>query len=127
MRLRILKALHDEGALILMGTDAPQLFSVPGFSLQRELPLMVQAGMTPYEVLRTGTVNVARFYDEDDTAGTVQTGRRADLLLLDANPLEDIDNISRISGVMVGGRWLDGETIRTRLEAIAARAAAGAN
>lgn len=127
VRLRILKALHDEGALILMGTDAPQLFSVPGFSLQRELPLMVQAGMTPYEVLRTGTVNVARFYGEEDTAGTVQPGRRADLLLLDANPLEDIDNISRISGVMVGGRWLDGGTIRTRLEAVAARAAAGAN
>lgn len=127
VRLRVLKALHEEGALILMGTDAPQLFSVPGFSLQRELPLMVQAGMTPYEVLRTGTVNIARFYGEDESAGTVQAGRRADLLLLDANPLEDVTNISRIRGVMVEGRWLDGEQIAARLEAIAQRAAAPAN
>jgi len=127
VRMRILKALHDEGALILMGTDAPQLFSVPGFSLHRELPLMVQAGMTPYEVLRSGTVNIARFYGEEDRAGTVAAGRRADLLLLDANPLEDISNIGRISGVMVEGRWLDGEQIAARLEAIAQRAAAQAN
>ncbi len=127
VRLRILKALHDEGALILMGTDAPQLFSVPGFALQRELPLMVQAGMTPYEVLRTGTVNIAQFYNETATAGNVAVGHRADLLLLDANPFDDIGNISRISGVMVGGRWLDGAAIAARLEAIAQRSAAPAN
>lgn len=124
VRLRILKGLHDEGALILMGTDAPQLFSVPGFSLQRELPIMVEAGMTPFEVLQTGTVNVARFYGEEESAGTVQVGRRADLLLLEANPLEDVSNIARISGVMVAGRWLDADALRTRLEAIAQRAAA---
>ncbi len=127
LRRDVLKALHDEGALILMGTDAPQLFSVPGFSLQRELPIMVASGMTPYEVLRTGTVNIARFYGEEDRAGTVQVGRRADLLLLDANPLADIDNVSRIRGVMVGGRWLDQAAIEARLEAIATRAAAAAN
>lgn len=124
VRKRILKALHDEGALILMGTDAPQLFSVPGFSLHRELPLMVEAGLSPYEVLRTGTVNIAQFYGEQDEAGTVQVGRRADLLLLEANPLEDVNNVRRLSGVMVGGRWLDAEAIRSRLEAIARRAAA---
>lgn len=127
VRIRILGALHDEGALILMGTDAPQLFSVPGFSLYRELPIMVAAGMTPFEVLQTGTVNVARFYDETDEAGTVAVGKRADLLLLDANPLIDVNNVQRISGVMVGGRWLDADALRSGLDAIAQRASAQAN
>lgn len=122
-RRRMLGALHDEGALILMGTDAPQLFSVPGFSLHRELPVMIASGMTPYEVLRTGSINVARFHGEAEPEGQVAVGARADLVLLDANPLADIDNVRRISGVMVAGRWLDADAIGRRLDAIAARAA----
>lgn len=121
IRNRLLKAMSDEGVLILMGTDAPQIFSVPGFSLYRELPVMVEAGMTPYQVLRTGTVNVARFLGIEDDAGTVAPGRRADLLLLEANPLTDIGAIERNAGVMVDGRWLPPEYIRSRLEAIAGR------
>jgi imidazolonepropionase-like amidohydrolase len=121
LRNRLLKAMSDEGVLILMGTDAPQIFSVPGFALYRELPVMVQAGMTPYEVLRTGTVNVARFFDIEDEAGTVATGRRADLLLLEANPLADISAIERNAGVMVNGRWLSPQYIRARLDEITAR------
>ncbi|HEX6308682.1 MAG TPA: amidohydrolase family protein [Longimicrobiales bacterium] len=123
VRKRILEALHDGGAPILMGTDAPQLFSVPGFSLHRELPVMVEAGMTPFEVLQTGTVNIARFYGEEDEAGTVAVGRRADLVLLDANPLDEIDNVQKVSGVMVAGRWLDATARQARLDAIAQRAA----
>ena len=124
LRNRLLKALHDEGVLILMGTDAPQLFSVPGFSLHRELPVMVEAGMTPYEVLRSGTANVAQFFGIEDEAGTVAVGRRADLLLLEANPLEDIGNIERNAGVMIDGRWLPSDMLRARLDAIAAKHAA---
>ena len=121
LRNRLLKAMSDEGVLILMGTDAPQLFSVPGFSLYRELPVMVDAGMTPFEVLRSGTVNVARFFGIEDEAGTVAAGRRADLLLLDANPLEDISAIEQNAGVMIDGRWLSAESIRRRLDEIAAK------
>jgi imidazolonepropionase-like amidohydrolase len=121
LRNRLLKAMSDEGVLILMGTDAPQIFSVPGFALYRELPVLVQAGMTPYEVLRTGTVNVARFFGIEDEAGTVATGRRADLLLLEANPLADISAIERNAGVMVNGRWLSPLYMRARLDEIAAR------
>jgi imidazolonepropionase-like amidohydrolase len=127
LRNRLLKAMSDEGVLILMGTDAPQLFSVPGFSLYRELPVMVDAGMTPYEVLRTGTVNVAKFFGIEDEAGTIEPGRRADLILLEANPLTDIRAIERNAGVMFDGRWLPADAIRSRLEAIAARVAGGAN
>lgn len=121
IRQRLLKAMHDGGVLVLMGTDAPQVFSVPGFSLHRELPLMVESGMTPYDVLRTGTVNVAEHLGLDDDAGTVAVGRNADLLLLDANPLEDIRAIEQNAGVMVDGRWLSPELIATRLEALAAK------
>ena len=121
LRNRLLEAMNDEGVLILMGTDAPQLFSVPGFSLYRELPVMVDAGMTPYEVLRSGTVNVARFLDIADEAGTIAEGRRADLILLEANPLDDISNIERNAGVMIDGRWLPASMIRERLDAIAAK------
>src|SRR5690606_1017879 len=124
LRNRLLKAMNDEGVLILMGTDAPQLFSVPGFSLYRELPVMVQAGMSPHEVLRSGTGNVATAFGIEDEAGTVEVGRRADLLLLEANPLEDIGSIERNAGVMIDGRWLAGDVIRSRLDAIAAKHAA---
>lgn len=118
LRNQLLSAMNDEGVLILMGTDAPQLFSVPGFSLHRELPVMVEAGMSPYEVLRTGNVNVAKFFGIEDEAGTVTAGKRADLLLLDGNPLEDISNISHTAGVMVDGRWLSREYIQQRLSSL---------
>jgi imidazolonepropionase-like amidohydrolase len=121
IRQRLLKAASDEGVLILMGTDAPQIFSVPGFSLHHELPLMVGAGMTPYEVLRTGTVNVAQFLNIEAHAGTIAVGRNADLLLLDANPLDDIRAIEHNAGVMIDGRWFAPERIRERLAAIAAK------
>lgn len=119
IRQRLLEAMSDGGVLVLLGTDAPQVFSVPGFSLHRELPLMVESGMTSYDVLRTGTVNVATYLGLEDEAGTVAVGRNADLLLLDANPLEDIRAVAQNAGVMADGRWLGPELIRARLEALA--------
>ena len=121
LRQDLLKAMHDVGVTILMGTDAPQLYSVPGFSLYRELPLMVAAGMTPYEVLRTGTVNVARHFGIEEQAGTIAEGKNANLLLLEGNPLEDIRAVEEKAGVMVDGRWLALEVIREKLEEIADR------
>jgi imidazolonepropionase-like amidohydrolase len=118
----MLGALDDAGAVILMGTDAPQLFSVPGFSLHRELDVMAKAGMTPFEILRSGTTAVADHFGWDD-AGRIETGHRADLILLDANPLLDIANVSRTAGVVVNGRWLSAAEIQRELDAIAARAA----
>jgi imidazolonepropionase-like amidohydrolase len=118
-RMRVLEALHDGGVRILMGTDAPQQFSVPGFSLHREVRRMVQAGMSPYEVLATGTRNVGEYFANEDEFGTVAVGQRADLVLLGANPLEDIGNVDAIEGVMVAGRWLPRAEIDRRLEEIA--------
>ncbi len=119
-RMRILEALHDGGVKILMGTDAPQQFSVPGFSLHREVKRMVQAGMSPFEVLVTGTRNVGEYFANEDDFGTVAVGKRADLVLLSADPLQDIGNVDTIEGVMVAGRWLPRAEIDRRLQEIAA-------
>ena len=119
LRQSLLKTMNDSGVVVLMGTDAPQIFSVPGFSLHRELPLMVESGMTPYEVLRTGTVNVARHLGIEDRAGTIAIGKFADLLLLEDNPLEDIRAVAHNAGVMIDGRWLTPDFIAERLEEIA--------
>jgi imidazolonepropionase-like amidohydrolase len=121
VRQALLKSMSDEGVMILLGTDAPQVFSVPGFSLHRELPLMVESGMTPYEVLRTGTVNVAKYLGNEARAGTVAVGNNADLLLLAANPLTEIRAFERTVGVMIDGRWLSHEAISARLARIAAK------
>lgn len=120
VRNRLLKALSDSGATILLGTDAPQLFSVPGFSIQRELRTMVAAGMSPYEVLESGTSAIAEHLGTPGEFGTVQPGRRADLLLLDANPLADIANVERRAGVMVRGLWVPESEIQARLARLAA-------
>jgi imidazolonepropionase-like amidohydrolase len=94
LRRQVFRALHEGGVPILQGTDTPQLFSVPGFATHREMEHWVELGMSPYEVLRTGTWNVAEHLGELDDAGTVAVGKRADLVLLEANPLEDIRNAS---------------------------------
>jgi imidazolonepropionase-like amidohydrolase len=119
-RMRLLKALNDGGVKILLGSDAPQRFSVPGFSIHREMKRMADAGMKPYDILRSGTYNVGLYLKEKDNFGTIEVGERADLILLDANPLEDIGNIARRSGVMVRGRWLSEREIQSRLDKIAA-------
>jgi hypothetical protein len=114
LRRRFIKALHDAGVPFLLGSDAPQLWNVPGFSTHRELGALVAAGLTPYQALRTGTVNVARYLKEEGRSGVVRSGARADLILLDANPLVDVSNSMRINGVVVNGRWI-GPTEREQM------------
>jgi imidazolonepropionase-like amidohydrolase len=79
----------------------------------------VAAGLTPYQALETGTRNVAMFFGTLPRTGTIEVGKRADLVLLDANPLVDVRNTTRRAGVMLGGRWLPKEAIDARLDAIA--------
>lgn len=117
LRRALIKALHADGAGLLLGSDSPQRFNVPGFALHRELELMVAAGLTPYEALSTGTVNPARFLGVADERGTVQPGRAADLVLLDENPLDDIANSRRVHGTMIRGTWLSRSELDRRLKA----------
>ncbi len=119
LRRRLIKALHAGGAGLLLGSDAPQIYNVPGFSTHRELQSLVAAGLTPYQALETGTRNVATFFGTLKKTGTIQVGKRADLILLDANPLINVGNTTKQSGVMIRGRWLPKSRIDTRLAAIA--------
>lgn len=105
-RRRLLKALHDAGVDIVLGSDAVQTFSVPGFSIHNEMAAMARAGLTPYEIYVTGTRNVARFFGREKEVGTVEVGKITDLVLLDADPLADVANFARQSGVLLRGRWL---------------------
>lgn len=123
LRRDLLKALHDGGAPIVLGSDAPQFFNVPGFSVHREMELMRQAGLTPYEVLVTGTRNAARALGTPETFGTVAVGRRADLVLLSADPRVDLAHAQRPLGVMVRGRWWPRAALDARLAEIEARQA----
>jgi imidazolonepropionase-like amidohydrolase len=120
LRDSLLRALSDGGARLLLGSDSPQAFSVPGFSLAHEMDAMVSAGLSNWIVLAAATRNPAEFFGRSAEFGTVEVGKRADLLLVDGNPLEDIRNVHRQAGVMVRGRWLPAEEINQRLAQIAA-------
>ena len=100
-------ALHRAGVGLLAGTDAPRAFIYPGFSLHEELALLVRSGLTPLEALRTATYNPADYLGSLDSLGTIGVGKIADLVLLEANPLTDIRNTTRISAVIANGRVFD--------------------
>ena len=125
IRNEFLKRMHEAGVTMLFGTDAPQLFSVPGFSIFREFDHMTAAGMSNWEVLASGTSNVGRYFANEDRFGLVQVGHRADLLLLNSNPLENIHNIGDRSGVMVRGAWMPEAEIQEELARIKAEYASG--
>ena len=119
-RQRLLYAMRNAGVEILMGTDAPQVYSVPGLGLKHELAMMEDAGFSPYEVLYTGTVAVGRYFADADTFGQVASGHRADLILTAENPLEDLGTLAEPLGVMVRGRWLTREMLDEKLTEIEA-------
>jgi imidazolonepropionase-like amidohydrolase len=119
-RMKILRALHAGGVGMLLGSDAPQQFNVPGFSIHREMQRMADAGISPYEVVKSGTANVGQYFKGQDAFGTIAVGQRADLILADANPLQNLGNMEKRSGVMVRGRWLPASEIDARLAKIAA-------
>jgi imidazolonepropionase-like amidohydrolase len=113
MELDMTLAMFRAGVPFLAGTDtAAGVHIFPGFSLHQELALFVQAGLTPLQALQTATLNPAKFMNRLADLGTVERGKLADLVLLDANPLEDIANTKKIRAVVLAGRYLD----RTELD-----------
>ena len=121
IRMKLIKSLHEEGVGLLLGSDAPQVFNVPGFSIHHELGYMVSAGLTAYDALEMGTVNPAVFFGMEGEFGVIKEGASADLILLSKNPLVDISNARDTEGVMIRGKWLSREYIKDRLEEIAAK------
>jgi imidazolonepropionase-like amidohydrolase len=114
-RLSFVKRLHDGGVGILAGTDSDMPFTFPGFDLHDELAMFVEGGLTPLEALQTATLNPAKYLNKLDSFGTVEKGKLADLVLLEANPLDDINNTRRISAVVVDGRYFSNATLKTML------------
>jgi len=123
--LEVVNAMRRAGIPFLAGTDTPPgVYVFPGFSLHEELQRFVAAGFTPLEALQTATLNPAKFLGMEDRLGTVEKGKLADLVLLDANPLDDIRNTQRIAAVVVNGRYLSREDLDKMLAGVetAARA-----
>jgi imidazolonepropionase-like amidohydrolase len=110
---QIVKLLHQSGAPILTGTDSPVGTISPGSSLHTELALLVRGGLTPLDALRAATLNPAKLFNATDTLGTIAPGKLADLVLLDADPLSDIHNTTKIRAVVTNGRYFDRPALDT--------------
>jgi imidazolonepropionase-like amidohydrolase len=104
-RRKLLRALHDARVDIILGSDAVQTFSVPGFSIFNEMHAMSLSGLKPFDIYVTGSRNVARFFNRESDVGTIAAGKVADLVLVDANPLASVANFARQTGTMLRGRW----------------------
>jgi len=115
---RLVKSLYEAGVPLMSGTDALNPMSMPGWALHEELVEFVNAGIPPLEALHAATQRTAQFMEESKEWGQIAPGRRADLVLLSANPLEDIANTQLIEGVMTRGHCLQAEEIQTRLALI---------
>jgi imidazolonepropionase-like amidohydrolase len=120
--VEIVGAMRRAGVEFLAGTDVPYLYLYPGFSLHDELVLLVGAGLTPMEALQAATLNPARFLGKEKELGTIEKGKLADLVLLDANPLADIRNTQTIQAVVVNGRLLDKKALDELLAQVEAAA-----
>ncbi|MEZ4710342.1 MAG: amidohydrolase family protein [Caldilineaceae bacterium] len=116
---QLVRDLHQAHAKLLLGTDAPEPCAVPGFAVQQELQNLTDCGLTPFAALQTATVNAAEFLGRRHEFGTIAPGQRADLILLTANPLEDVDNVRQQEGVMVHGQWFSRAQIETMLAELA--------
>jgi imidazolonepropionase-like amidohydrolase len=115
----VVSGLHAAGAGLLLGTDTDNAYVIPGFSIHEELAHLVAAGLSPYEALRAGTAAAAEALGQPGVFGTVGVGARADLLLLEDDPLRDVGNVQRRVGVVVRGRWLPEAELRRLLEGLA--------
>ena len=117
------KVFHDKGGQLMTGTDSLLPRLVPGFSLHQELQEMVAVGLTPFEALRASTTVPYEYLGEAEQAGTIEVGKKTDLLLVAANPLRDISNAAKIAGVLMRGRWIAKAEIDRRMRKIARQAA----
>ena len=116
--LTLTKELHDAGVPLMTGSDAFGAL-VPGFAQHQEMELFIKAGLTPYETLKAATVNPAKYLGEYNHAGSIEVGKRADFILLGANPLDNIQNAGDVRGVFTHGKWYSPKDLKTRLDRVA--------
>jgi imidazolonepropionase-like amidohydrolase len=120
IRRQLILACQKGGVPLLLGCDAPQVLNVPGFATHHEMKYLVAAGLSPFEVLKTGTVNVADYLRKTDS-GVIKVGNVSDLVLLNGNPLEDIGHAKNIEGVMIGTKWLSKAYLQSELKKLEKR------
>ena len=113
---KVVRSMHAAGVRFLAGSDSLDPFNYPGRSLHEELKLFVQSGLTPMEALQTATSNPARFLLRPRRLGAIAPNHLADLVILNANPLEDITNTQRIHAVIKNGRLFDRAELDRLLE-----------
>jgi imidazolonepropionase-like amidohydrolase len=116
--MQVVKQMVAAGVPIMAGTDSAAPYVVPGFALHEEMGLLVRAGLTPMQTLQAATKNPAEFLGKLESQGTIEKGKIADLVLLDGDPLADIENVERIRGVFVRGKLLDRGALDGMLEAV---------
>ncbi|SFR31254.1 Imidazolonepropionase [Robiginitalea myxolifaciens] len=119
IRLHLIAALSAEGPGLLLGSDAPQLFNVPGFSIHHEIDGMQRAGISNAEILRTATLYPAQFFEMESEFGSIAVGKSAEFILVKGNPLEDLDALQELQGVMLRGNWISHDVIQSELARIA--------
>jgi imidazolonepropionase-like amidohydrolase len=116
-RRAMVRALRDAGAPLMVGSDTPQQFMMFGFATRREIASLVDAGLTQFEALEAATAAPARYLDAAGDFGVVRVGGRADLILLDRNPREDVGALGAIRGVVLRGRWIDSAALTALADA----------
>ena len=120
LNTQMMRVLHEHDAKFILGTDTDNPYLVSGTSLLDELDYLVEAGFTPYEAIAAGTRNAADALERFDEFGTVTAGKRADLILLAANPLDDVRNVRQQAGVMVRGQWFAQADLQLMLDELVA-------
>lgn len=121
IRNQLVKGIHDAGGKIMAGSDTPELLLLYGYTIHREIKNLVEAGLSPYAALEAATRTPAEYLRGLDTFGTIERSKRADLVLLNANPLDDISNTEKRAGVMVRGKWMPDAELKKMLDEIAPR------
>jgi imidazolonepropionase-like amidohydrolase len=104
-----------------MSSDSPQVFNVPGFSIHHEISSMEDAGISPLEILKSGSVNTAKYFDRTEEFGYVEPGLSADFILVKGNPLEDLEKLKDLQGIMIRGEWIPQATLKSELDRIEAK------
>ncbi len=117
-RKELLKTLHEAGVPIIMSSDSPQVFNVPGFSIHNEIKSMQEAGLSAAEILKSGSSNVALYFEKVGEFGEIKQGASADFVLVSGNPLEDLNNLKSVEGVMLRGEWIPKEKLTEELARI---------
>jgi imidazolonepropionase-like amidohydrolase len=117
-RKHLLKTLFEGGVPIILSSDSPQVFNVPGFSIHNEIKSMYEAGIPPFEILKAGSTNVAKYFEMEGQFGSIQKDASADFVLVSGNPLKDLSQLKNIEGIMLRGTWVGKEKLEEELKKI---------